>query len=269
MFTFDKSRQFGSVRSSKTSNNDPPPNRTLGRRRSGIYQESTEAEQLGILPHECTRVKEAMSRSVPVVTPGTTIGEAVQLMKSLDIGALVVCNGHTLVGTVSDRDIALANAPPSEAIQKVMNNNQSYCLENDLLIDAHETMRASGLTALPVRDSRGFLSGIVMKAAGTTVILLLLAPLLLASWLSTAWSADVIPAPPAPLESPPGNPQRPTAPPPSRIDPGIERRPKTVPDPRSAVTPPIVDPKMAIDPEMAPPATEKMRPGDQVPNSKR
>ena len=47
----------------------------------------------------------------------------------------------------------------------------------------------------------------------------------------------------------------------SRIDPGIERRPQTIPDPRSAVTPPNVDPKMAIDPETAPPAMEKLKPG--------
>ena len=81
------------------------------RKRSGIYLESTEDEQLGILPHEYTRVKDAMSRSVPVVTPLTEIREAVRLMKSLDVGAVIVCNGNTLVGTLSDRDIALANAP--------------------------------------------------------------------------------------------------------------------------------------------------------------
>ena len=165
------------VTPSKHSSNDRPPTRTGGRERSGIYLESTEDEQWGVLPHECTRIKDAR-----------------------------------------------------------------------------------GLTALPVRDSRGLLSGIVMKAKGTTVIFLFLAPLIIAVGLSVAWSADVTPAPP-PLGSRPENPQGPTAPPPSRIDPGIERRPQTIPDPRSAVTPPIVDPKMAIDPETAPPAMEKLKPG--------
>lgn len=141
-----------------------------------------------------------------------------------------------------------------------MTYNQAYCLETDLLVDAQEVIRARGLTALPVRDSRGLLSGVVMKAMGTTVIFLFLAPLIIAFGLSVAWSADVTPAPP-PLGSRPENPQGPTALPPSRIDPGIERRPQTIPDPRSAVTPPIVDPKMAIDPETAPPAIEKLKPG--------
>ena len=151
------------ITSSKPSSNDRPPIGTGGRKRSGIYLESTEDEQLGVLPHECIRVKDAMSRSVSVVTPLTEIAEAVQLMKSLDIGVLVVCNGSTLIGTLCDRDIALASAPPSAAIQEVMTYNPAYCLETDLLIDAHEMIRSRGLTALPVRDSCGRLSGIVMR----------------------------------------------------------------------------------------------------------
>ncbi|MEO8048179.1 MAG: hypothetical protein ABI955_03890 [Nitrospirota bacterium] len=171
-------RLLGTGMTLKPSNNDRPPMRTGGRKRSGIYLESTEDEQWEVLPHECTRIKDAR-----------------------------------------------------------------------------------GLTSLPVRDSSGLLSGIVMKVVGTTVIFLFLAPLIIAFGLSLAWSADITPMPPPPLGSRPENPQEPTALPPSSIDPGIERRPQTIPDPRSAVTPPIVDPKMAIDPETAPPAMEKLKPG--------
>jgi len=252
----------GILMSSKLSNTDRPPMRTLRRKRSGIYLESTEDEQLGVLPHQCTCVKDAMSRSVSIVTPLTEIREAVRLMKALDVDSLIVCNGPTLVGTLCDRDIALANASPSEAIHKVMTPDPVYCFENDLLIDAHAFMRTRGLTALPVRDFSGLLSGIVMRAVGTTVILLLLASTIMAFWLSVAWSADVTPTPSPPGESRPDHPQRPSTPPPSRIDPGIERRPQTIPDPRSAVTPPNIDPKMTIDPETAPPATEKKKPSD-------
>lgn len=121
--------------------------------------------------------------------------------------------------------------------------------------------RTRGLTALPVRDFSGLLSGIVMRTLGTTGIFLLFTPWILAVWLSPAWSADITPVPPRPLESRPDNPQAPRTPPPSRIDPGIERRPQTIPNPRSSITPPNVDPKMAIDPETAPPAMEKTKPG--------
>lgn len=145
--------------SSKRSNTDRPQMR----KRSGIYLESSEAEQLGVLPQECIRAKDAMSRSVTIVTPLTEIGQVVQLMKSLGVGAVIVCNGSTLVGTLSDRDIALANAPSSEPIHKVMALNPVYCHENDLLLDVHAIMYARGLTAVPVRDSNGLFSGIVIR----------------------------------------------------------------------------------------------------------
>ncbi|HXT67883.1 MAG TPA: CBS domain-containing protein [Nitrospiraceae bacterium] len=144
-----------------------PPRLSIDRKRSGIKLESTEAEQLGVLPHECTRVKDAMSRSLSTVSPSTEIREAVRLMKSFDIDALLVCNGCALVGTLCDRDIALANVPPTEAVRRIMISDPSYCLEDDLLIDAHELMRVRGLSALPVKEFSGRLSGIVRRPLGS------------------------------------------------------------------------------------------------------
>jgi len=142
------------------------PIRTTGRKRSGLYLESTEAEQLGVLPHECIRVKDVMSRSVSVVTPVTEIGEAVRLMKMFDVDSLIVCSGTRLVGTLCDRDIALANALPSEAIHRILTPDPSYCFENDLLIDAEAMMRVRGLSALPVREFSGPFTGIVRRPLG-------------------------------------------------------------------------------------------------------
>jgi predicted transcriptional regulator len=160
MGKIDKNSLPGAVTPSKCSTTDRPQRR----KRSGIYLESTEAEQLGVLPQECIRVKDAMSRSVTVVTPLTEIGEAVRLMKSLGVGAVIVCDGSTLVGTLSDRDIAMAGASPSEPIHKVVTPDSVYCYENDLLLDVHAMMCAHGLTSLPVRDFSGLFTGIVMRA---------------------------------------------------------------------------------------------------------
>jgi hypothetical protein len=93
------------------------------------------------------------------------------------------------------------------------------------------------------------------------MVIFLLVPMIMAVWFSSALAADIIPPPSPPVEAPNNKDRTPTQPPPSRIDPGIERRPQTIPDPRSAVTPPIVDPKMAVDPETPPGATEKPKPG--------
>jgi hypothetical protein len=65
-------------------------------------------------------------------------------------------------------------------------------------------------------------------------------------------AADVVPPSDPRSETNPVEPVPPTsapAPPPSTIDPGIQKTPDTVPDPRSAVPPPNVDPEMVIDPE--------------------
>jgi hypothetical protein len=67
-----------------------------------------------------------------------------------------------------------------------------------------------------------------------------------------ARAADAAPRSDSPSESRPGEPTPPNtmpAPPPSTIDPGIQKLPETVPDPKAAVPPPVVDPNMVIDPE--------------------
>src|SRR4026207_2564419 len=159
MGKINKKAPSEAVTTVKLSSTDRPKRR----KRSGIYLESTEAEQLGVLPQESTHPKNPMSRSATIVTPLTEIGEVVRLMKSLGVGAVIVCNGSTLVGTLSDRDIALASAPPSVPIHKVVTHDPVYCYEDDLLLAVHAMMRARGLTALPVRDFSGLFSGIVMR----------------------------------------------------------------------------------------------------------
>ena len=143
-----------------------PPGIPIDRKRSGIQLESTEAEQLGVLPHECVRVKDSMNHQVPVIRPESEVEEAVRLMKAFHLDTLLVCNESTLIGTLCDRDIALANTLPSEAVSSVMIADPSYCFEDDLLIDACELMRTRGLNALPVKDSSGRLSGIVRRPLG-------------------------------------------------------------------------------------------------------
>ena len=77
-------------------------------------------------------------------------------------------------------------------------------------------------------------------------------------------AADVVPPSDPRSETRPGEPvppSNPPAPPPSTIDPGIQKTPETVPDPKSTVPPPNVDPEMVIDPE-------KPRDSDDVPSKK-
>ncbi len=88
----------------------------------------------------------------------------------------------------------------------------------------------------------------------------LLAAILLASSSVKVLAADPGPGPIEPSQPPHSQtPQLPPPAPPSRIDPGIQKGPTTIPDPKAVVPPPVIDPHMAIDPEKSP------RPGDTTP----
>lgn len=65
--------------------------------------------------------------SIPLITiaPEDSIMDAARLMSELDVDALPVCDGHAIVGLVTDRDITLrgagrGGAPRSMAVAEVM-----------------------------------------------------------------------------------------------------------------------------------------------------
>lgn len=75
---------------------------------------------------------------------------------------------------------------------------------------------------------------------------------LLTVWASPVSAADITPAPGSPPSITPQDPSTeksvPDGPPSTR-DPGMVKQPETGPHPDSVVTPPVIDPKMAVDPE--------------------
>jgi hypothetical protein len=74
---------------------------------------------------------------------------------------------------------------------------------------------------------------------------LLCAILLLIGISSSCWSADITPPPPGdPFSEKPQLDQ-----PPDTRDSEMVIQPETIPHPDSVVNPPVIDPKMAIDPE--------------------
>jgi protein TonB len=70
-------------------------------------------------------------------------------------------------------------------------------------------------------------------------------------WSGGVPAADVLPPSTERPDARPNEPTRPKVepPPPPSIDPGIQKTPETIPDPKSAIPPPNVDPEMVIDPE--------------------
>jgi CBS domain-containing protein len=53
------------------------------------------------------QVKDIMTHTVEVVSPGTTLDEAAERMRALDIGVLLVQDGDEVAGVIADRDMTV------------------------------------------------------------------------------------------------------------------------------------------------------------------
>ena len=53
------------------------------------------------------QLKDLMSRDVKVISPDMTIGEAARTMRDGDFGMMPVGENDRMIGTISDRDIAI------------------------------------------------------------------------------------------------------------------------------------------------------------------
>lgn len=114
-------------------------------------------------------VKDIMSRAVQVIQPHSTLREAAELMKVLNVGPLPVCDGDRLVGIVTDRDITVRAVAEGQdcwegRVRDVMSTDIAYCFEDDDVAIAIRQMKEKQLRRLLVlsRDKR--LAGIVSLA---------------------------------------------------------------------------------------------------------
>ncbi|CAD6561329.1 Hypoxic response protein 1 [Paraburkholderia sabiae] len=68
-----------------------------------------------------TTVAEVMTRDPVTIRPTQTLRDAAKMMDDLNVGALPVCDGVTLIGMLTDRDIVVravsAGVSPSERIE--------------------------------------------------------------------------------------------------------------------------------------------------------
>jgi CBS domain-containing protein len=111
------------------------------------------------------QLKDLMSRDVKVVSPDMTIGEAAKKMRDGDFGMMPVGEHDRMIGTISDRDIAIrAVAEGKEAgtkVRDVMSEGIIWAYEDDSVEQVATIMSKHQVRRLPVvnRDKR--LVGIV------------------------------------------------------------------------------------------------------------
>ena len=111
------------------------------------------------------QLKDLMSRDVKVISPEMTIRDAAREMRDGDFGMMPVGEDDRLIGTISDRDIAIrAVAEGMDAgtqVRDVMSEGVAWAYEDDSVEEAAKIMSERQVRRLPVvnRDKR--LVGIV------------------------------------------------------------------------------------------------------------
>jgi CBS domain-containing protein len=112
------------------------------------------------------QVKDAMTTSVETIRPDTSLHEAAERMKTLDVGLLPVCENDRLVGMLTDRDITVRAVAQGfggtvGTVKDVMTPDVVYCFEDQDVQEAARLMQEHQIRRLVVinRDKR--LVGIV------------------------------------------------------------------------------------------------------------
>ena len=111
------------------------------------------------------KLKDLMSRDVKVISPDMTIRDAAKKMRDGDFGMMPVGEDDRLIGTISDRDIAIrAVAEGKDAatsVRDVMSEGVAWAYEDDSVEEAAKIMSERQVRRLPVVDRNKRLVGIV------------------------------------------------------------------------------------------------------------
>lgn len=112
-----------------------------------------------------TSVAEVMTRDAVTIGPTQSIQRAAQIMDELNVGSLPVCDGETLVGMLTDRDIAVravsAGLSPDTAVDGIASSPLHWCFEDDDIETVKEKMADKQIRRMPVLDREKHLVGIL------------------------------------------------------------------------------------------------------------
>jgi CBS domain-containing protein len=111
-------------------------------------------------------VAEVMTRKVVYLPEGTMLDEAAQAMRDQGIGDVVVTQGATMLGLVTDRDIVIRaiaeNLPPKETTLGAITSRELIMVEQSATVDeAVQAMRSRGVRRLLVCDADRKVVGIL------------------------------------------------------------------------------------------------------------
>jgi CBS domain-containing protein len=111
-------------------------------------------------------VETVMTRDVAVVSATDSVRAAADVLKRLNIGSAPVCNGRSLVGMITDRDIAVravadGRDPVNTPVEQVMTRDVVYCFVDQDVQEVADAMAASQVRRMPILNRQHELVGIV------------------------------------------------------------------------------------------------------------
>lgn len=113
-------------------------------------------------------IQDAMTSNPTTIESSTTAHEAARLMKSEDVGSLPIVDGDRLVGTVTDRDLAIRLLAEGKSGDTTVGEIASRDLvtidPQQSLEEAARLMAEHQLRRLPVCEEDGKLVGILAQA---------------------------------------------------------------------------------------------------------
>jgi CBS domain-containing protein len=111
-------------------------------------------------------VRQIMTANVECIAPKTTLKEAAQRMKTLNVGFLPVCENDRLVGTVTDRDIAIRSVAEGHNVSKttantVMTPDVFFCYDDQDVAECGRYMQEKGVRRMLILNREKRLVGVV------------------------------------------------------------------------------------------------------------
>ncbi|HOQ08286.1 MAG TPA: CBS domain-containing protein [Clostridiales bacterium] len=111
------------------------------------------------------KAKDIMTKNVATVKPDATVHEAAILMQKYNVGAIPVCDGNTVVGIVTDRDIVIRNVtagsdPRMTPVNSIMTTNVITVAPEADVEEVSSIMSQKQIRRIPVVENNG-LVGII------------------------------------------------------------------------------------------------------------
>ena len=112
------------------------------------------------------QIRDIMTRQVELVNPNTPLQEAARMMRDANIGFLPVGDNDRLVGTLTDRDIAIRAVAEGKDVKSAkvadaMSAQLAYAFDDQDSSEAAQIMAEKQIRRLPVLNRDKRLVGVV------------------------------------------------------------------------------------------------------------